>query len=476
MPKKYSTYFSLAFLILIAVIRFVDLDIKPTHFDEGVNGHFVETIKTNSYYDYNPENFHGPTYFYLLFIADSVFGSKIEVHRALSVALSLLGLVCLFCFRRKLQIGLPTSIFLGLSPAISFYARYSIHESLFASSLVLYSVSILLFLKKADSKWITRLFYLSILLMSTTKETFMIHLAMSFIPFIYLAGKSKYPLKPFYDIKYLSLFLIFFLFLYTNAFHDFTELKEFFMAYLPWVKTGVNGNGHEKAFFYFFKLLFKYEAPFILGFGASLFFIFKGSIEKKYLSIYALLSFLTYSFIPYKTPWCLISILWPFSLLADWFLQLIKKTFLKMALVLVSLIYFSIGFYKINWIDYANLEHPYAYVQTSVELKGVIDKLRSFAVEDSEFYQQAIYIGTSSHWPLPWLLKDFIHVNYGAGLPGGGGWPDIMMLNESDYLQNVNLFKSYEVKPFLFRDSQEKSVLLIEKKKQSNFLQWLNKK
>src|SRR5436189_6343830 len=42
-----------------AVRRFFLLAIKPPHFDEGINGWFVDQIVKNGFYKYDPTTYHG---------------------------------------------------------------------------------------------------------------------------------------------------------------------------------------------------------------------------------------------------------------------------------------------------------------------------------------------------------------------------------------------------------------------------------
>ena len=39
---------------------------KPIHFDEGINGWFSMKMNQMGFYKYDPQNYHGPLYFYLL--------------------------------------------------------------------------------------------------------------------------------------------------------------------------------------------------------------------------------------------------------------------------------------------------------------------------------------------------------------------------------------------------------------------------
>jgi predicted membrane-bound mannosyltransferase len=51
---------------LAVFLRFFLLGIKPPHFDEGINGWFVDQMMKNGFYKYDPTNYHGPLHFYVL--------------------------------------------------------------------------------------------------------------------------------------------------------------------------------------------------------------------------------------------------------------------------------------------------------------------------------------------------------------------------------------------------------------------------
>ena len=51
-------------LALALILRLIWLGIKPPHFDEGVNGWFVDQMTKQGYYHYDPGNYHGPFHFY----------------------------------------------------------------------------------------------------------------------------------------------------------------------------------------------------------------------------------------------------------------------------------------------------------------------------------------------------------------------------------------------------------------------------
>src|ERR1700756_2959938 len=59
------------------VLRFLLLGIKPPHFDEGINGWFVDQMVKTGFYRYDPTNYHGPLHFYVLLLFQTLLGRNI---------------------------------------------------------------------------------------------------------------------------------------------------------------------------------------------------------------------------------------------------------------------------------------------------------------------------------------------------------------------------------------------------------------
>src|SRR5262245_65948212 len=72
-------------LALAAFLRFFLLGLKPPHFDEGINGWFVDQVMKNGFYRYDPSNYHGPLHFYVLSLFEILFGSNVWSLRFLVV-------------------------------------------------------------------------------------------------------------------------------------------------------------------------------------------------------------------------------------------------------------------------------------------------------------------------------------------------------------------------------------------------------
>jgi hypothetical protein len=64
---------------LAVFLRFFLLGIKPPHFDEGINGWFVDQMMRNGFYRYDPTNYHGPLHFYVLALREFVWPKYVGV-------------------------------------------------------------------------------------------------------------------------------------------------------------------------------------------------------------------------------------------------------------------------------------------------------------------------------------------------------------------------------------------------------------
>ena len=76
-------------ILLGALLRFLFLSMKPPHFDEGINGWFVDQMMKNGFYRYDPTNYHGPLHFYVLFLFQALFGRHIWALRLPVVLVSI---------------------------------------------------------------------------------------------------------------------------------------------------------------------------------------------------------------------------------------------------------------------------------------------------------------------------------------------------------------------------------------------------
>ena len=160
-----------------ALLRFLFLSMKPPHFDEGINGWFVDQMMKTGFYRYDPTNYHGPLHFYILFLSQALFGRHIWALR-LPVVLASIGSIFVtlkfepFVGRTVSRIA---ALAMAISPAFIFYGRYSIHEVWLLLFSMLFVLG-LLGLWRLGTRGYLWCVGIGIAGMILTKETYIIHI------------------------------------------------------------------------------------------------------------------------------------------------------------------------------------------------------------------------------------------------------------------------------------------------------------
>ncbi len=139
-----------AITALAVALRFIHLGLKPFHHDEGVNGWFLTNLFRDGVYKYDPENYHGPTLYYITLGFVNVFGLETIPVRWSVAIWGVLMVVLAFWLRRYIgKIGaLFAGLFLALSPGMVYISRYFIHEIFFVFLALAVVIAILQFIHR----------------------------------------------------------------------------------------------------------------------------------------------------------------------------------------------------------------------------------------------------------------------------------------------------------------------------------------
>ncbi len=296
---------------------------KPPHFDEGINGWFVDQMTKTGFYRYDPTNYHGPLHFYILFLAQSLFGRHIWALRLPVVLASLGSLFVMFKFEPFVGRGISrlAALAMAISPAFVFYGRYSIHEVWLLLFSMLFVLG-LLGLWRFGTRGYLWCVGIGTAGMILTKETYIIHIGCALIAGAVLWVSHKITPMPGvkrarqqWDLADLVVVIctgvFFIVFFYSGTFLNWPGVKGLYQTFAVWYQTGSNGNGHEKPWRYWLELTMRYEWPVFIGLFLCLLCQFFRNYVIRYLAIYGVGVFAAYSIIHYKTPWIIISIVWP---------------------------------------------------------------------------------------------------------------------------------------------------------------------
>src|SRR5437588_230703 len=348
---------------LAAALRILFLGIKPPHFDEGINGWFVDQMVKDGFYRYDPTNYHGPLHFYILFLSQTLFGRNLYALR-LPVVLASIGSVWLALKYDRL---IPQPV-----------ARLAALALAYVSTLIIPAEGS----KPAPQKWNA------------------IDLAV-----VCLTGIGA---------------IVFF---YSGTFFHWNGLKDLFKTFHAWFETGSSGHGHEKAWYYWLNLIARYEWPACAGLILCAFSLLFRNFSLRFLAILGVGTFAAYSIIAYKTPWCIISIIWPLFFAFGAFVVVVPRARLVLSTIIASILLLASFGYAIslnyfrcttfaeaNWNSNRPLtinlgeffaSEPYVYVQTYNDIYKLTTPLLELAHADSRFYHLVGHIMRPSPHPLP---------------------------------------------------------------------------
>lgn len=500
MSERWSKlpWVEIGIFLLAVVLRTALLDIKPPHFDEGVNGWFADQMRERGFYHYDPTNYHGPLHMYAVFVSQTLFGRHLWALRLPAIIASLLGIGMILKFREFFgpTVARLAALAMAVSPAFVFYGRYSIHESWMVLFAAMFLWGVLGLWEKGERRFLYALF-IGGTGMILTKETYLVHL----VSFALAGGilwlwQKAVPSSPVFPrVKghwtwedfavglVASLFAI--LFFYSGNFLDFPGLKGLYQTFEAWIHTGKDSAGHDKPayqvipFFtkkpielpgwlnyYWVALMCRYEWPALVGFAACFRYLAKSDARLRYIAIYAGGVLYAYSIIPYKTPWCIISILWPFLLLFGAILSEGIKAFevkkgaaWLLALIAAPVLLASLGkSIYLNFYHYTDEKEPYVYVQTYSEIYTFTDPLLTMARKDPSYYHKPGQIILESYYPLPWMLGDFTGIGYFKDPPSTIDADFVLTLKENASTVEAGLKGNYFKKSLHLRDSQGESV------------------
>jgi len=470
-------------IVLIAVfLRVWLIEIKPAHFDEGINGWFADQMRATGYHKYDPTNYHGPLHFYAVFLSQTLFGRELWALRVPAILASILSVLAILRFRDFF--GQPAARFAALamavSPAYVFYGRYSIHESW----QVLFSI---LLLHAILGLWQTgarkHLFMLatSITGMILTKETYVLHIGCLLLAVpVLLVWKFLSPPNPGWPlakqdwtrddvVTALGVSALVIVFFYSGTFLDFRAVSGLWETHAAWFKTGMEAGGHEKTAYdlvgplnyYWLALMARcFEWPALLGVVAGLRYILPSDSRYRYIAIASAGVLLAYSIVSYKTPWCIISMLWPFYLLLGAVIQeAVSKTHRRILWwIAVPLLAGSLAYcVRLNFFIFTDDSEPYVYVQTYEDIDWVTKPILKVAKSEPDGYQMEGAIMLGSYYPLPWIFGDFTRIGYFNKDTPPPRWDyDFLMIDAASEAEiEPKLARAYLKIPFRLRSGQE---------------------
>lgn len=352
-PARVWLVASLAILAVAAFLRLYALELKPMHHDEGVNGFFLTTLLRQGAYKYDPNNYHGPTLYYLSLPLVALFGLSTFAVRLLTVVFGVATVWLVLSLRRHLGAvaALAAAALVAVSPGAVYYSRYFIHETLF----VFFTLGIVvaaLRLHETGSAWHLMLLALSVALLFATKETAFISVAVLVLAVLVAWGwerlragaerpaafrhRGRHAPETGYRAfmsrlgggrpgLYLAgaaiLFFVVNILFYSSFLTNPDGVSAAVESLKVWTKTGTS-DFHKKPVYTYVNWLWQEEAPILLlaAVGSAI-ALFRRARFAVFIGAWGFGMLAAYSLIPYKTPWLVLSFLVPLAVVAGYAAQ-----------------------------------------------------------------------------------------------------------------------------------------------------------
>jgi uncharacterized protein (TIGR03663 family) len=461
-------------------LRLPQLDLRPMHTDEAVHTVKFDELWHTGVYQYDPQDYHGPTLYYLtlpvvwLSGARDFAATEAWMYRLVPVACGFIALLLVGLLADGLGrwAALVSATLAAVSPATVFYSRYYIQETLLVCFTLLLLGAGWRYLQTRRIRWAV-LTGLGVGLMHATKETCVITwgtLALS-IAIVWWTTRCAGPsssasvqtastpralrslrlglLVGFATATVVStaLFSVFF----TLPRGIFDSLATF-ASYLHRAGSGI----HDHPWDYYLRLLVYWRdgagpvwtealivALAVLGGVAawlrppqttnaagrapgdsfSRWVTFDVRLARS-LALFAVLLVVVYSAIPYKTPWCVLTMLQALILLAGLgaveLVRLARRTPARIVIIAVlalGAVHLARQAAVANFRYYASARNPYVYAQTVPDVELLAAELEHVAAAAPAHHHLLIYVIADNPWPLPWYLRRFPRVGYWPAVP-----------------------------------------------------------
>ena len=473
---------SLLLLVIVCAavaLRLPTLDVRPMHADESVQATRFRDLWQQGQYVYDPNEYHGPTLMYatlpsvLLSGKASYADTTAATYRSVTALFGVGVVFLLILFLRRLDpiTVVAAAALAAVSPAMVFYSRYFIHETL----LVFFTLAAIAcgwqYVISRKLVWCL-LAGACIGLMQATKETAAIsYLAAGSAVLLawlndYLVRRARANSAMQWLVQYLfvtdkpdsdssfwnvrasedtwsakpwswqhllagALTAIVVAAVLLSSF--LTNLRgpiDGVLTYLPWLSRAGGESPHIYPWsFYLHRLVWwrvgqgpVWSEGFIVllaaigfvravvGTNAS------ASGLVRWLAWYTLVLTALYCVIPYKTPWCLLQFLVGMILLAGygasgllcWPRPKPVRAIIA-ALLVLGAVHLGWQAYRASFVRPADVGNPYVFAHTSQDITRLAKHLQGLLDTSAQGSKTPVKViwTDAYYWPLPWYLRKF---------------------------------------------------------------------
>ncbi len=470
--KRPSALFAVCTLALAAAalaVRLPRLAQRPMHGDEANQAAKAGILLETGVYEYDPKEHHGPSLYWLTVPSLRLSGANDFAHstetayRAVPVVFGASLIVLLLLVADGLGRGpaIIAGILTALSPAMVFYSRYYVQETLLVFFTFAAIGSAWRYCRTRSLGWAIAA-GASFGLMHATKETWILAAAAMAAGLI-LAGLSRSFALPGWVVKAersdapgvlraigahlrpgailaaaVAACLVA-VALYSSFGTSWRGPLDSILAYQTYFQRGSDAGIHAHPWDYYLRLLvanrpakgFFWTEGLIVGLAGVGFVTSLSRWERagvravqggwatgfcRFLAFYTLVLTVLYSAIPYKTPWCLLSFLHGMILLAGIGAWAILRRLPGWPLKALAAVGLAAGVAHLAWQCYAlnfrycadHQRNPWVYAHTSSNVLELASRMERLAGLSPDGHDMVIHVVTPENcWPLPWYLRRF---------------------------------------------------------------------
>lgn len=444
------------FVIIIAgFFRFSRLSDRPMHGDEAINAVKLAEVVEAGRFDYNPNQHHGPIFYYTSALFAAVHGLwelqefSEPFLRGITAFVGMILIWLVFGFRKSLKndVALIVAGFIAISPTIVFYSRYFIHEIFVVTMAFEFIVGVYQYYKTKKQSWLI-LSGLALGGMMAAKETwpiFFISMAGAFAILHYRTGlKIKIPFKKILLVIGIAFGLAFLFF--SDSLQDISSSTDFFSAYSPYLNRVADEGIHNHSWTYYLNILFPfgYSGNGLHWAEGILFLAFLLNLRIKgqptivsFLFWYSLILLAILSLIPYKTPWNILGVMPGIILVASYTIYHgLEKPIIRNGVIGLLFGFMFLQSYSFNFIHEADQENPHVYAHPTKDIFTMESKM--YDIADKVDISIFVIATEDDYWPFPWYLHHLKNVGYWNQVPENVGDASIILLSpdlESDLVK-----------------------------------------
>ncbi len=450
-----SWFFGVIAIALVAglALRLVRLDQRPMHNDEANQALKFGALLERGEYAYDAYDHHGPTLYYLTLPAAWLRGQATLAAtdewtlRSLPVAFgaATILLVTLLPAAVDRTSAAAAAVLMAVSPAMVFYSRMYIQESLFACFTLAFAIALGRALTSRGRLW-PALAGVAAGLAIATKETAAIVIPASLAACALAwwslgAARPAIAVAPAHRRSAVLVGLAAGLAVAVLFYSSFLTRPEDVLGPLraasTYIDRGVDPADHVHPWHYYLGLLAWSSSGGLRWTEALILVLAAAGVAKawlradpadphaafwgRYLTATAVLSLALFSAIPYKTPWNVLPFHAASIVAAGVGVAALARawTWRGANVVLVAVV--AVGSVHLGWqawrasvVYAADPRNPYVYSQTVPDAVRMAGRIRALAALHPDGGGMLVQVVAPPHeqWPLPWYLRTMPHVGY----------------------------------------------------------------